>query len=449
MVVSVQKRYIAFFLMIILLIHLAGCGLRAFSYEQDNDEEAEYKKVVVFKTWNPTDMGPDSPIHGIIHDFEELYPYIDIQYEYIDSRNYINQIKVELMGGEGADIYGMQTGMNYKAFRDYEEELTQYCEQAWGTDWEEHFVTKAMEQLKSEDVIYGIPLGITYAGSAWADVNMLNQYGLDVPDTYSELKIAAYILRENGQFPLALGAADEWINIDTWMSIAADVDADKLYAALNGEISFCDEEIVESFRIWQDCFRDGIFQDNAFDMTLYNDVNDMFQKNGEIPLFLNGSWALNMFTLSDAQTRAIFDAEEANHQVYAIDWNEDGEYHSITVSTDVILCLNEASEVKDEAFLFMQYLIDEGQKILVNEYMEYMPSTTDMELVIEELSENGQECLDAVLGFQNTAAGMRGISEGYQQEIITDVLERLARFEIEPYEGARLIDEVVTAYENG
>lgn len=444
-----KRQHKVFGLILILLIVGVGCGLRTVSEQQAEDEEAWEQKVVVFKTWNPTDMGPDSPIHGIIHDFEELHPNIDVQYEYIDSRNYINQIKVELMGGEGADVYGMHTGMNYKAFRDYEEELTAYCEQTWGADWEEHFVEKAMEQLKSEDGIYGIPLGISYAGSVWADVNMLNQYELDVPDTYSELKTAAQILRENGQFPLALGAADEWINIDTWTSIAADVNADKLYAALNGEISFCDEEIVESFRIWQNCFQEGIFQDNAFDMTLYNDVNDMFQKNGEIPLFLNGSWALNMFTLSDAQTRAVFDDEEANHQIYAIDWNEDGEYHSITVSTDVILCLNEASQVKDEAFLFMQYLIDEGQKILVNEYMEYMPSTTDMKLVIEGLSENGQECLDAVLGFQNTAAGMRGISEGYQQEIITDVLERLARFEIEPYEAARLIDEVVTAYENG
>ena len=43
---------------------------------------------------------------------------------------------------------------------------------------------------------------------------------------------------------------------------------------------------------------------------------------------------------------------------------------------------------------------------------------------------------------------MRGISEGYQQGIITDVLERLARFEIEPYEAVGLIDEVVAAYKN-
>ena len=444
-----RKWCSALIVAVILVISMTGCRIGVFSYNQEEAGEKEDRTIVGFKTWNPTDMGPDSPIHRIIKDFENLYPHIDIQYEYIDSRNYINQIKVELMGGEGADVYGMHTGMNYKAFRDYEEDLTMYCEQAWGEDWEEHFVSKTMDQLKSEDGIYGIPLGITYAGSAWADVTMLKEYGLDIPDSYSELWEAAKVLRKNGQFPLALGAADEWINIDTWMSIAADIDVDKLYAALNGEGSFCEEELVESFRIWQDCFQNGIFQDNAFEMTLYNDVNDLFQKEGKIPLLLNGSWALNMFSLSDVQTRAVFDALGANHQIFAIDWNEDGKYHSITASTDVILCLNKASKVKEEAFLFMQYLVDEGQKILVNEYMEYMPSTKDMELKIEGLSENGQECLETVLGFSKTAAGMRGIEDPLYQDIITEVLEQLSRFELEPYEAAEVIEEVVRAYENG
>ena len=352
------------------------------------------------------------------------------------------------MGGEGADVYGMPTGMNYKAFRDYEEELTKYCKHYWGENWEEHFVEKAMEKLKSKEGIYGIPLGITYAGSAWADVSMLNSYGLSIPDSYSKLSKAAKILRENGQYPLAIGAKDAWINIDTWMSIAADINTDKLYAALNGKVSFCEEELVESFRIWQECFQAGIFQDNALEMTLYNDVNDLFQKEGKIPLMLNGSWALNMYTLSDKQTREVFDKKGANHQIYAIDWNEDGKYNSITVSTDVILCLNKDSKVKEAAFLFMQYLVDEGQKILVNEYMEYMPSTTDMKLQVKGLSENGRKCMETVQEFANTTVGMRGIEDALYENILTEVLEKLARFEIEPKEAAELMDEVIRANEN-
>lgn len=438
-----RKRCITCIAAVIFIMSITGCGMGEISHNKVEDKKGD-RTVVVFKTWNPTDMGPDSPIHGIIADFEELYPHIDIQYEYIDSRNYINQIRVELMAGEGADIYGMQTGMNYKAFRDYEEDLTKYCKQAWGDDWESHFVKISMEQLKSDDGLHGVPLGITYAGCAWADVAMLTEYGIEIPDSYTELAEAAKVLRKKGQYPLAIGGADSWTHIDTWMSIAADIDSAKLYAALNGEISFCEEELVESFRIWQNCFEQGIFQDNALEMTLYNDVNDMFQKEGAIPLLLNGSWALNMFTLSDAQTREVFDTEGAKHQVFAIDWNDDGVCNSITASTDVILCLNKASKVKEEAFLFMQYLVDEGQKILVNQYMEYMPSTTDMELKVEGISEKGQECLAAVLNFDKMTAGMRGIEDTLYQEAVTEALEKLARGKMTPYEAAEYIDINVT-----
>ncbi len=437
-----RKRCMMCIAAVILSMSIAGCGMGKTPIDKVDSKEND-KTVVVFKTWNPTDMGPDSPIHGIITDFEELYPHIDVQYEYIDSRTYINQIKVELMAGEGADIYGMQTGMNYKAFRDYEEELTNYCEQTWGDDWESHFVRTSMEQLKSNDGIHGVPLGITYAGSAWADATMLSEYGIGIPDSYSELVEATNVLRKKGQYPLAIGGADSWTLIDAWMSMAADIDSEKLYAALKGDASFCEEELVESFEIWQSCFAQGIFQDNALEMTLYNDVNDMFQKEGTIPLLLNGSWALNMFTLSDTQTREVFDREGARHQVFAIDWNNDGEFNSITASTDVILCLNKDSKVKEEAFLFMQYLIDEGQKVLVNQYMEYMPSVTDMELKVEGISDNGQECLMSVLDFEKIVSGMRGIEDALYQETIVEVLEKLARMEMTPQEAAEYVDKAV------
>lgn len=438
-----RKRCLMCIIAAIFSMSIAGCGMDEIAHNKV-ENQSEDRTVVVFKTWNPTDLGPDSPIHGIIADFEKLHPHIDIQYEYIDSRTYINQIKVELIAGEGADIYGMHTGMNYKAFRDYEEDLTKYCEQAWGDDWESHFVKTSMEQLKSDDGIHGIPLGITYAGSAWADEAMLKEYGIAIPDSYTELVEAAKVLRKKGNYPLAIGGADSWTHIDAWMSIAADINSDKLYAALNGEASFCEEELVESFRIWQECFEKGIFQDNALEMTLYNDVNDMFQKEGTIPLMLNGSWALNMFTLSDEKTREVFDREEAEHRVFAIDWNDDGVFNSITASTDVILCLNKDSGVKEEAFLFMQYLVDEGQKVLVNQYMEYMPSVTDMELKVEGISENGQECLLSVLDFAEMASGMRGIEDTLYQETITEVLEKLARMEMMPQEAAEYVDKTVS-----
>ena len=99
-----RKRCMMCIAAVILSMSIAGCGMGKTPIDKVDSKEND-KTVVVFKTWNPTDMGPDSPIHGIITDFEELYPHIDVQYEYIDSRTYINQIKVELMVHCGGDTH--------------------------------------------------------------------------------------------------------------------------------------------------------------------------------------------------------------------------------------------------------------------------------------------------------------------------------------------------------
>lgn len=439
-----KNRRISLMLALVFAVNsLSGCGSfsagekQAAGGEIEEEENTESEKTVVtFQTWNPTDMGPESPIHQIIAEFERANPDIAIKYEYIDSRSYGEYIKVGLMAGEGADIYAVQPGMAYRAFRDYQENLTPYCRQAWGEAWREHFVESAIDVLTVGEDVYGVPLGISYAGTAWADVGMLERYNLTIPDSYDKLLAASEVLRSNGEMPLAIGAKDDWINIDTWMSIAADVDAKTLYQALEGEAAFTEPAIVESFQIWQDCFETGIFQDDAVNMTLYNDVNDRFQRKGTIPMILNGSWALNMFTLADEETRANFDGADAEHTIFLIDWNNDGEYRSLTTSVDVTLCLNNESEVKEEAFRFMQYLVDCGQEILVNQYLEYLPSVADMEVSVRGVSKNGKECLSQMLAYCECAQGMRGISYGKLQEVIEDNLEALARGTITPQEAA-------------
>ncbi len=193
-------------------------------------------------------------------------------------------MRVELIDGNGPDVYGISTGAAFDTFRLFEEDLTPFCERVWGEDWKEKFLDSCLETVSSTDGrIYGLPLGQTYAGYMWADVNMLRKYGCEVPTNYREMKKTCQTLRENGQMPLAIGAKDSWMNLDMWMSIAADCDKDALFDAIEGKASFEADPIIESFRIWQDCFTSGVFQDKAVKMPIYDTVNDMFQREGSIP----------------------------------------------------------------------------------------------------------------------------------------------------------------------
>jgi len=420
--------------MIICLTALSGC----------KPKEQEGKTTITFQTWNPADYGPDSPIYKIIDSFEKENPDIHVEYVFTKSVAYQEHMRVELIDGDGPDVYGISTGSAFDTFRIFEEDLTPFCEREWGEDWKEIFLDSCLESVSGDDGrIYGLPLGQTYAGYMWADVDMLKHYGCEVPADYQDMKKTCQTLRENDQMPLAIGAKDSWMNLDMWMSIAADCDKDALYDAIEGKASFESEPLIESFRIWQDCFTSGVFQDKATKMPIYDTINDMFQRDGKIPMITNGSWAMNMYTLSDERTRAVVDREGADHDVFLIDWNGDGKIAPVTANPDVVLCMNPESTQKEAAFRFMDYLVNEGQDLLVNQYLEYMPSRADMELNVHGLSEDGQKNLNVIIeNGKNNVAGPRGIKYEDLSLAVCNELKELAIGKITPEEAASQIERV-------
>ena len=279
------------------------------------------KTTVTLQTWNP---GEGAAIEEVIAAFEEKNKDIEIEHVYMLYSDHMQKLKVDLASGGGSDVYGMQTGASLKEFRDFETELGAYAKEQYGEDWSSDYKEFAMDLLNGNGEYYALPLGLNYAGFVWADRALMNQYDVDIPHTYDELVTAAGILRKNDQYPIATGAKDDWINIDTWMSIANDINPEKLYSAIEGETSFEDEDLVHSFEIWQNCFKDGVFQDGALGVNVYNDVSDLFEKEGSVPMYLNGCWTLGSYLNPDPDMKKVFNSENSDHEVFLIDWNNDG-----------------------------------------------------------------------------------------------------------------------------
>ncbi len=428
----IKKGIELLFIMSLFLFAVSGCGAQ------------KEKTVVTFQSWNPADTGPESPIYKIINSFEEENPDIDINYVYVGSDLHTDRLRINLVEGDGPDVFGLSAGASFDEFRDFEENLTPYCEDTWGPEWEKKFLDSCLGIIKDENGdTLGLPLGQTFAGFLWADVNMMKKYGCDVPSNYKEMQETCGILRENGLYPLAIGAGDSWVNLDMWMTIAADVDRDALYDAIEGKVSFETDSIIESFEIWQNSFTNGVFQDKAIRMPLYDKVNDMFQREGSIPMFVNGSWAMNMYTLRDTKTYENFNSDDSEHEVFLIDWDNDGIVSPVTASADVILCMNPESKVKDAAFRWMDYMVNEGQKILVNEYLEYMPTLKDLEIDVKGLSADGEKNLRYIIeNGKNNVAGTRGIKYPDLNLAVCRSLKDLALGEVTPEEAAKEIQEV-------
>lgn len=352
------------------------------------------KTVVKFQTWNP---GDEEYTHAMLEKFEEEHPDIQIDYTFMPYTDHVEKLKVDLSAGDAADVYGVQTGAMYKEFRDFEEDLTPYMAEKYGDDWTSNFNEYAMSLLQGDDgEYYAVPLGLSYAGYVWANMSYFDKYNLELPTNYDELKEVCQTFRDNGEYPLVIGAKDSWINIDTWMNIAADINTEKLYSAIEGETPFTDEDLVQSFQIWQNCFTDSVFQDGALGVGMYTDSTDMYQKEGSIPMILNGSWALGAYMDSDEQSQEVYNSEGANHKIFLMDWNNDGKIAPVEEAVDVSLAINNQSKVKDAAWTFVDWMIHEGADTLVNGQLQYMPARNDMELNVEGLNENGTEILNTV-----------------------------------------------------
>ena len=404
------------------------------------------KTVVKFQTWNP---GDEEYTHAMLEKFEEEHPDIQIDYTFMPYTDHVEKLKVDLSAGDAADVYGVQTGAMYKEFRDFEEDLTPYLVKEYGDDWASNYTEYAMSLLKGDDgEYYAVPLGLSYAGYVWANMKYFDKYGLELPTNYDELKEVCKTFRDNGEYPLVIGAKDSWINIDTWMNIAADINTEKLYSAIEGETPFTDEDLVQSFQIWQNCFTDGVFQDGALGVGMYTDSTDMYQKEGSVPMILNGSWSLGAYMDSDEQSQEVYNGEGANHKIFLMDWNNDGKIAPVEEAVDVSLAINNQSKVKDAAWTFVDWMIHEGADTLVNGQLQYMPARNDMELNVEGLNENGTENLEyCVEQGKNNVGGYREMAYAELKETISNELTELALGDVTPEEAADTIEAASQAQE--
>ena len=404
------------------------------------------KTVVKFQTWNP---GTEEYVGEMIDKFEEEHPDIEVQHIYMPYTDHVEKLKVDLSAGDAADVFGVQTGAMYKEFRDFEEDLTPYLVKEYGDDWASNYNEYAMSLLKGDDgEYYAVPLGLSYAGYVWANMKYFDKYDLELPTNYDELKAVCQTFRDNGEYPLVIGAKDSWINIDTWMNIAADINTEKLYSAIEGETPFTDEDLVQSFQIWQNCFTDGVFQDGALGVGMYTDSTDMYQKEGSVPMILNGSWSLGAYMDSDEQSQEVYNGEGANHKIFLMDWNNDGKIAPVEEAVDVSLAINNQSKVKDAAWTFVDWMLHEGADFLINGHLQYMPARNDMELNVEGLNENGAENLEyCVEQGKNNVGGYREMAYAELKETIINELTELALGDVTPEEAAETIEAASQAQE--
>ncbi|MDR2403291.1 MAG: extracellular solute-binding protein [Spirochaetaceae bacterium] len=391
--------------------------------------------TISFRTWNP---GPGEGWDKVMAAWKAKNPNVNVEIQGVTYSDHVQSLKVVVASGEGPDLYGVQVGAIMKEFQEFTVDVAPKAREVWGPDWEKKFLPVFMEQTKGKlDSYYGLPTGAGCAGYVWANMSYFDKYGFKVPASYNELLEVCRNFRSKGEMPLIIGAKDDWINLDMFINIASDINAPKFFAALEGEAPFTDPEIVQALTIWKSCFDNGIFQDGALGINVYNDATTIWETDKLAPMICNGSWVTNGIDTFGVGER---------YSVFTIDWNNDGKPAPVAPAVDVVVSLSKESKHPDEAWEFFEWYVTEGVKILIDFNLAYLPVLTDHVVDMSNFSGEAQRDInDVITIMQERAYGYREITYPRLKQTIADQLKAVALGESTPQRAAEIIEEASKA----
>lgn len=195
-----------------------------------------------------------------------------------------------------------------------------------------------------EEAVYGVPYATNASGILY-NVDKFEQLGLEIPKTWDELIAVCDAAVAAGETPFLLTYKDAWTALCPWNSMAPDLQpANFTDDRLAGSTTFVGthEEIAEKYLKLLD-----YAQPNYMGLG-YDDGNKAFA-NGEGLMMINGNWAINQYTNSNAEFKC---------GMFAFPASNDESVNYVTSGVDVLLAVTAASENVDVAKEFVAFMLE-------------------------------------------------------------------------------------------
>lgn len=214
---------------------------------------------------------------------------------------------------------------------------------------------------------FGIPYA-TNANGVLINQDKLDELGLAIPKTYAEFIAALEIAKEKGEVPILFTLKDAWTALPIWNGLGGNL-APENFAELKttGDASFVKDydevadKIVELVKYGEgDIFGLG-----------YDDGNKQFA-NGEGLFYIQGNWAI---------PEILKNNPNANINFMALPSSDDQAQNKLVSGIDVMLAVSEASEHKEEAMKFVEFMVNEE---VASQYIDEQKAFSAIQGVLQE-----------------------------------------------------------------
>jgi raffinose/stachyose/melibiose transport system substrate-binding protein len=379
-----MSKYVTGLLLVIVLL-LAGCAApvapaapageapaageaaattEAAATEAAAEEAAPAEGEAVELTmgsWRTDDV---EQMSRILAKFNEAYPNITINFDPTNPPDYNATLRTQLEGGTAPDLFYLRSFATSRQLFDegFLEPLTGL------PGLEENFTAEARGPWATEDgTPYGVPF-IAVSHGIYYNQDIFEELGIAVPQTWEDLLAAAQTIQDAGYTPIANGAGDAWTIAEiVFMNIAPTFIGgyEGRQAYLSGERCFNDENSVRAFQAIAELA--PFFPEGQQALTYY-DSQQLFLQ-GEAAMWFGGSWDIPFFES---------EAPEFAWSVFPIPAPAGQDQRYVTFHLDAGMGVNAASEHKEEAKLFLEWMTgEEFAAMMANEMPGFFPIRTE------------------------------------------------------------------------
>lgn len=473
-----MKKFISLLIASVMLIGImVGCGTSSTSQTETTqsvadsetnkdattttaapaDKRAEVSGNLVVQSWQYGGVAPDVEVttdneknlKNLQDYFNKFYPKINAQFQFAQYSDHFTKLKIDLASGTGPDVIGIQVGAPLEEFKPFLQPLAPYAEKEWGADWKSRFIPSAFTQIDQSGAKeeYAMPMSMLFAGTMYYSQTLLDKAGLkQAPATWDELKTAAKALRDSKQMPLVTGAKDAWINLDVFLVMAADINSQKIYDAIDGKGTWTDPDVVKAFDFWQKLFTEKIYQDGAVGLNMYNEAVSLWRDdkgNCIAPLHTNGSWEMGSFSSANPNLKNFASFNRGVARFPGV--KGDGQPCPILSSPDVVWAMNKDTKNAEAAWSFIKWQADEeGQQCLANG-LAFFPVKVGVAPTVD-MSPELKAIYNQFIDWGKTAVGgYREIRYPELKQALCDTLQLLATSSITPQKAGEAVEKASKA----
>ncbi|GAA5105875.1 extracellular solute-binding protein [Alloalcanivorax gelatiniphagus] len=211
---------------------------------------------------------------------------IDVTIDTLDLQNMRSVLATQLRSGEGPDVFSWGSGPSFGgalAEAGLLMDLTPHYEEH---GWEVFDFAK--ERVTTDGKIYGIPGELETIGLFY-NQDVLDELGLEPPESLDDLRAVSEAVREAGTIPMAAPDKEGWEGGHYLsMALSSAIGSDGMEELFTGDRQWDSQEVVDSIALWQQFNDEGFLSESPTSVDYDTGIAQFF--SGEAAMIPTGSW---------------------------------------------------------------------------------------------------------------------------------------------------------------